>query len=137
MSKLEKLKRINRLLLEDQPEYKEAADNIPGDYTSQRRLMRSLMNVRYPNDIPQELKKCQDEFLVEERDEKGVVHIGELPACDNDARLVLWQGDITRLDADAIVNAANEGYRKKIQYIQTEDARKPYNKRGFRLSPAA
>lgn len=107
MNKLEKLIRINRLLLDDQPQYKDDAGTFPDDVGSQRRLMRSLMNVRYPKIIPQELIRCQDEYLSEEREEKGVIHISELPASEKDERLILWQGDITRLDADAIVNAAN------------------------------
>lgn len=107
MEKLEKLLQVNELLLEDQPQYQEDARTFPRDVFSQRRLMRSLMNVRYPRIIPQKLLRCQDEYLSEEREEKGVVHVSELPACGEDERLILWQGDITRLDADAIVNAAN------------------------------
>lgn len=107
MNKLEKLIRINELLLEDQPQYKDDAGTFPDDVSSQRRLMRSLMNVRYPKIIPQELIRRQDEYLSEEREEKGVIHISELPASEKDERLILWQGDITRVDADAIVNAAN------------------------------
>jgi O-acetyl-ADP-ribose deacetylase (regulator of RNase III) len=49
----------------------------------------------------------QDALLGAERGSRGVVHVRELPAIPSDGRLVLWQGDITRLDADAIVNAAN------------------------------
>lgn len=44
MNKLEKLIRINRLLLDDQPQYKDDAGTFPADVGSQRRLMRSLMN---------------------------------------------------------------------------------------------
>lgn len=107
MNKLEKLIRINELLLDDQPQYKGDAGTFPNDVSSQRRLMRSLMNVRYPKIIPQELIRYQDEYLSEEREEKGVIHISELPINEKDERFILWQGDITRLDADAIVNAAN------------------------------
>lgn len=107
MNKLEKLIRINELLLDDQPQYKGDAGTFPNDVSSQRRLMRSLMNVRYPKIIPQELIRYQDEYLSEEREDKGVIHVSELPTNEIDERLILWQGDITRLDADAIVNAAN------------------------------
>lgn len=107
MNKLEKLIRINELLLDDQPQYKGDAGTFPNDVSSQRRLMRSLMNVRYPKIIPQELIRYQDEYLSEEREDKGVIHVSELPTNEKDERLILWQGDITRLDADAIVNAAN------------------------------
>ena len=107
MNKLEKLITINELLLKDQPQYSEDANTFPKDYKNQRRLMRSLMNVRYPRVIPEELVNLQNEFLMEEAEEKGVVHVDELLVSSKDERLVLWQGDITRLDADAIVNAAN------------------------------
>ena len=50
---------------------------------------------------------AQDALLSAEREAKGIVHVLDLPAVPSDPRLVLWQGDITRLDADAIVNAAN------------------------------
>ena len=107
MNKLEKLLNINELLLEDLPMYSADAKTFPKNVSSQRRLMRSLMNVREPRAIPDALKNLQDEFLIEERDEKGVVHVADLQASKKDERLVLWQGDITRLDVDAIVNAAN------------------------------
>ena len=107
MNQSEKLERINELLLEDQPQYSEDARNFPKDYDSQRRLMRSLMNVRYPRIVPAELLKLQDEFLSEESIEKGIIEIDSLPTTKRDDRLIIWQGDITRLAADAIVNAAN------------------------------
>ena len=107
MDKLEKLIELNGMLVDDQPQYRKEAGRFPEDVSSQRRLMRSLMNVRYPRMIPRELLRRQDEYLSAEREEKGVIHISRLPACKKDERLILWQGDITRLDADAIVNAAN------------------------------
>ena len=107
MDRLEQIRRINRLLLEDQPQYQEDALQFPPDMASQRRLMRSLMNVRYPKILPDELIRAQDELLSAERDEKGIVHVSQLPSTAADPRMIIWQGDITRLDADAIVNAAN------------------------------
>ncbi len=107
MDKLEKLIELNGMLVDDQPQYRKEAGRFPEDVSSQRRLMRSLMNVRYPRMIPRELLRRQDEYLSAEREEKGVIHISRLPACKKDERLILWQGDITRLDADAIVSAAN------------------------------
>ncbi len=107
MSKIDQLIEINTMLVDDQPQYKKDAAAFPKDEVSQRRLMRSLMNVRYPRIIPKGLLEAQDQFLSEEREAKGVVHVNELLPSENDSRLFLWQGDITRLDADAIVNAAN------------------------------
>ena len=51
--------------------------------------------------------KIQDAYLSAERDRAGVVDAEALPHLRSDSRLVLWQGDITTLKADAIVNAAN------------------------------
>ena len=107
MTRLEQIKKVNELLLEDQPQYQEDAKMFPQDEGSQRRLMRSLMNVRWPRILPKELLKAQDEVLSEEREQKGIVHVADLPPVKADPRIKIWQGDITRLDADAIVNSAN------------------------------
>ncbi|MDD6154912.1 MAG: protein-ADP-ribose hydrolase [Eubacteriales bacterium] len=107
MDRLHELFIMNQLLLDDQPEYRSDASRFPEDEGSQRMLMRSLMNVRAPRPVPDKLLKVQDEILSAEREEKGVVHVFDIPVSARDSRLALWQGDITRLDADAIVNAAN------------------------------
>ncbi|MDY6308448.1 MAG: protein-ADP-ribose hydrolase [Oribacterium sp.] len=107
MSQLDELLSINKMLVEDQPQYRRDSGSFPKDVVNQRKLMRSLMNVRYPRMIPQKLLEAQDVYLSKEREAKGVVHVSELVASPKDDRLILWQGDITRLDADAIVNAAN------------------------------
>ncbi|MGN0940163.1 MAG: protein-ADP-ribose hydrolase [Selenomonadaceae bacterium] len=107
MERLEEILQVNKMLLEDQPQYKEDALRVPRDVQSQRRLMRSLMNVRYPRSLPEALIKAQDALLAKEREEKGVVHVSEIPSTATSERIKIWQGDITRLDVDAIVNAAN------------------------------
>lgn len=108
MSWLEKIRILNSLLLEEMPEYRQQAERFAEDMESQRRLLRSLMNVRYPGKrLNLEFLHLQDELLAEEREEKGVVDVMELPAVNSDSRISLWQGDITRLNADAIVNAVN------------------------------
>ncbi len=93
-----------------------AAIQSPVDYGGKRRLLRSLMNVRFPGEASGQYRKMQDELLQEELQEKGIVECEDLPAAGdvypcreikNRDRIVLWQGDITRLSADAIVNAAN------------------------------
>ncbi|MCR4694531.1 MAG: protein-ADP-ribose hydrolase [Pseudobutyrivibrio sp.] len=107
MDKIEKLQKINKLLLDDQPEYMDEAKKFAQDMSGQRRLMRSLMNLRRPGPIPRELQNLQDNYLKEEAIEKGIVHVKDLPRTHSDNRIAIWQGDITRLDAGAIVNAAN------------------------------
>lgn len=78
---------------------------IPEDTDGKRRILRSLMNVRMPKDLPEEVLKVQDEYLKERALEKGVVHLTDIPVIRDG--LSIWQGDITRLETDAIVNAAN------------------------------
>lgn len=80
---------------------------IPSDTGKQKRLLRTLMNIRTPAPISEEFLKVQDEYLSGEVMEKGIVDGEGLPPSPLDSRLVLWKGDITTLKADAIVNAAN------------------------------
>lgn len=89
------------------PEYRAQAVQVGEDHAAQRDLLRALMNVRPPRPISEEFLRLQDELLSAEREERGVVDVMTLPAVPSDPRIVLWQGDITRLAADAIVNAAN------------------------------
>ena len=98
---------LNRTLLDEMPEYRREAEQIPANRDSQRYLLRCLMNVRQPGPLPERFLAVQDALLKEEAVQKGVVHVSSLPSLPSDPRLVLWQGDLTRLDADAIVNAAN------------------------------
>lgn len=99
---------IRELLAED-AQYKSIV--IPEDAQGQKDLLRALMNVRPPMPINEEFLTVQDEYLSAERDMGGVVDGNALPSLRSDKRLVLWQGDITTLKADAIVNAANSGMR--------------------------
>ena len=89
------------------PEYRAQAVQVGEDHAAQRGLLRALMNVRPPRPLSEEFLHLQDELLSAEREERGVVDVMTLPAVPSDPRIVLWQGDITRLGADAIVNAAN------------------------------
>ena len=107
MSRLEQIQHLNRLLLEDMPEYRRQADAFPQDEAAQRQLLRSLMNVRPPLPLKPDFLAMQDALLSAEREEKGVVDADLLPEVPGRPGIVLWQGDITRLKADAIVNAAN------------------------------
>ena len=95
---------IQRLLAE-QPQYKGMP--IPQDTTGQKRLLRSLMNVRMPKSIGEDFLTVQDEYLQEETAAKGITDMADLPPISDG--IYLWQGDITTLRCDAIVNAANSG----------------------------
>ncbi len=105
MTHNEKLLYLTQELLSESSQYKGMA--IPYDIGKQKRLLRTLMNIREPLPITREFQEIQDQYLSEEATEKGIVDGNELPASKLDSRLVLWKGDITALKADAIVNAAN------------------------------
>lgn len=107
MRHLEDIQHLNRLLLDEMPRYRAQAAQFPQEEAAQRRLLRSLMNVRPPMPLREEFLAAQDALLAAEREEKGVVEADTLPATAAHPQIALWQGDITRLRADAIVNAAN------------------------------
>ena len=98
---------LNRILLEEMPEYRTWAESFSQDMAAQRRLLRSLMNVRPPMPLKREFLTMQDELLSAERKARGVVDVYSLPSAPANSRLAVWQGDITRLAADAIVDADN------------------------------
>lgn len=89
-------------------ENKRYADiSIHESLEGKQQLLRSLMNVRIPRPLSVEYIASQDAELRQQLMDKGVVTLAEISACADDTRLRLWQGDITRLQVDAIVNAAN------------------------------
>ena len=81
--------------------------DIPNDKDGQKRLLRSLMNIRMPHEADAEFIKIQDEYLRQANEEKGVVTLNDIDEVSED--IYVWKGDITRLKAGAIVNAANSG----------------------------
>ena len=101
------IQKLNEMLLSEQPAYRAQATQVEKTQEAQRELLRALMNVRPPHPLSEEFLRMQDALLSAEREARGVVDVMTLPAVPSDARIVLWQGDITRLNADAIVNAAN------------------------------
>ena len=107
MIRKEQLTFLIDALLAEMPEYREQAETFSSGDAAQRRLLRSLMNVRPPMPLDPQFLEVQDALLSAEREEKGVVDGTALPPIAADPRLVLWQGDITRLAADAIVDADN------------------------------
>ena len=107
MNRREQLQYLNQFLLAEMPQFQEQADAVPDDDISQRRLLRSLMNVRPPLPLSPDFLKVQDALLSAEALEKGIVDADRLPPVSSDPRLGIWQGDITRLRTDAIVDADN------------------------------
>ena len=105
MNQIEMRLFLIQALLKEQPEYRDI--DIPSDAAGQRQLLRGLMNVRRPENIGAEFLQVQDEYLQGETAAKGVADIADLTPIQ--PGLYLWQGDITTLKCDAIVNAANSG----------------------------
>lgn len=101
MDRQENLKNIIMYLMADN----RVNHQIPSSLEGRQRMMRALMNVWEPKAISEEFLKMQDAELQMQREDKGVVEISDITPQTSDIRL--WQGDITRLKVDAIVNAAN------------------------------
>ena len=80
---------------------------IPQNESEQNQLLRSLMNIRHPQSIGDDFLTVQDEYLKAETEAKGITDITDLTPIEDG--IYLWQGDITTLGCDAIVNAANSG----------------------------
>ena len=119
MDRLENLKNIIMYLMADE----HVSHRIPSSLEERQRMMRALMNVWSsesiqaclegrvatnedevnvwePRPIAEDFLTKQDAELQMQREDKGVVEV-------HDEGLTIWQGDITRLKVDAIVNAAN------------------------------
>lgn len=109
MTQTEKRQYLIKELLSELPQYQDM--EIPDNAQEQKRLLRSLMNIRAPRPIGKEFLKVQDEYLSEEVKEKGITDSDVLPVSPVNDRLILWRGDITTLKVDAIVNAANSALR--------------------------
>ena len=103
MTQKERRVYLIRKLLEEQPRY--ADMEIPSDEQEQKMLLRALFNVRMPTDTDDEFLQVQDAYLQEETAQKGITDLVDLTPVQNG--IFLWQGDITTLRCDAIVNAAN------------------------------
>lgn len=103
MTQKERRLYLIRELLEEQPRY--ARMEIPEDEANQKRLLRSLFNIRMPQPVSPDFLKVQDAYLQEETRRKGITQLVDLQPVQEG--IYLWQGDITTLRCDAIVNAAN------------------------------
>lgn len=108
--------RLDYLIKELQRENRQYRDlRIPTEKNEKRNLMRALANIRMPKPVGDEFLNVQDAFLQQEAREKGVTRASDIPSVSEEygyrgkaaEKLSLWQGDITTLAADAIVNAAN------------------------------
>ena len=105
MTQAERRLFLIQALKDEQAEYRDL--RVPRDAMGQRKLLRSLLNVRAPGAIGDDFLAVQDDYLQQALAEDGVTRAEDLSPVSGD--LCLWQGDITRLQCGAIVNAANSG----------------------------
>ena len=105
MNQSERRRYLIRSLLNEHPAYRDWS--VPQGADDQRQLLRGLMNVRPAQNTDAEFLKIQDEYLREATAQKGVTDVDSLAPIQ--PGIYLWQGDITTLRCDAIVNAANSG----------------------------
>lgn len=103
MTQTERRKYLIAALLKEQPQYSEI--EIPSSEQEQKILLRSLFNIRMPLPVNNEFLTIQDTYLQEEVRQKGITSVVDLQPLQQG--MYLWQGDITTLKCDGIVNAAN------------------------------
>ncbi len=101
-------------LKKDFPKYKNL-ETSQYSLTQKKHAIRSLMNIRMPKTVSGELLDLQDAYLQEDLAQKGIVSLSTIPTIKEQLaskspfsdKISLWQGDITKIQAGAIVNAAN------------------------------
>ena len=103
MTQAERLEFLINYLIDENSELR--AIDIPAQDTERKRLLRSLMNIRPPKTASKAFLEVHDAYLQEECTRKGVISLSDISL--EQPGIYLWQGDITRLSVDAIVNAAN------------------------------
>ena len=107
MEQKERLRYLTEEFIKDSADYQDM--NVPADPALQKQLLRSLMNIRMPRPMASHVLKVQDEYLKEHSIQNGIVTMEDIPVLRTvgNTGISVWQGDITRLAADAVVNAAN------------------------------
>ena len=112
MTQEERLNYLVEEFKEDSGRYRNL--ETPEDTEGKKRILRSLMNIRMPRHMDAGVIEVQDEYLKERILENGIVTLSDIPTIADKGsthafadKLSVWQGDITRLAVDTIVNAAN------------------------------
>lgn len=80
---------------------------IPESYQELKKTYKLLVNLRIPKPIDDEVLKLEDKYLNLELKDKRITDVNDLKEIE--PNIVLWQGDITTLKCDIIVNAGNNG----------------------------
>ncbi len=78
---------------------------IPSNYMEKRKLLRGIINIRNPHPISETILKLEDQLLQLELKEHEVTNAKNIKPKED--CIALWQGDITTLKIDAIVNPGN------------------------------
>ena len=103
MTQIERRKYLITELLNEK--FQQSKIEIPSAEHEQKLLLRSLFNTRTPKPVSDEFLEVQDDYLQEETRQKGITKLADLKPIKKG--IYLWRGDITTLECDAIVNAAN------------------------------
>ena len=103
MTQDQRLDYLVEQFMADSVHYREL--QTPEDAEGKRKILRSLMNIRMPKKLDEKVLSVQDDYLRERIREMGIIQLADIPVIRNS--MSIWQGDITRLAVDAIVNAAN------------------------------
>ena len=101
MKQEERLQWLIEYLLQEN----EDCRKMPSSEQERKQLLRALMNIRMPDQIDEKFLKIRDDYLSEELSNKTITSLKDLNPAEE--HIYLWKGDITTLDVDAIVNAAN------------------------------
>jgi len=109
----ERLNYLIEVLKNENSQYKNF--ETPASIKDKKVMLRSLMNIRPPKETSAEILKIQDEYLTERAKEKCIVYLKDIKTIKENInsknpysqKISVWQGDITKLSCDAIVNAAN------------------------------
>ncbi|MFR4102688.1 MAG: protein-ADP-ribose hydrolase [Streptococcus sp.] len=81
---------------------------VPEELEKKQRLLRALFNTRKPMAASTQFLTIQDLYLQVRKGERGIVQLNTLRPIPQDDQIYIWKGDITKLEVDAIVNAANK-----------------------------
>lgn len=108
---------IDKLLEYFYIENRELKDiEVPEDEEDKRNLLDNIIAKRPPEEIDQTILDMESKLLKIELEEKRIVNSYEIETIDKtllcedefSSTIALWQGDITRLKVDAIINNTNE-----------------------------
>lgn len=78
---------------------------IPDSFDELKKLYKALVNLREANPVDEDILKLEDKYLTEVLKDKKITDVNDL--VEIESNIILWQGDITTLKCDVIVNAGN------------------------------